>query len=988
MNSFSRRAVLWVLSFFVFITASGQESQTNSTNPPGLKWYQINTPNFRILYPKGFDQQAQRVANTMELIREPEAATMGVKPKTISILLQNQSSISNGFVTLGPRRSEFFTMPAQDYNFTGNNDWLNLLASHEYRHVVQFQQSITGFNKLVYFVFGQQAVAGMAFVAAPQWFWEGDAVATETAFTHSGRGRIPNFDLLFRTNLLEGRTFNYHKQYLRSYKHNIPNHYVLGYHMVSYLRKKTGDAEIWNKIAKRAWSIPFIPFTFSHAIKKESGLHVVDLYKEMATDLKNKWSSELEGLEFTPFEMVNPRTTKAYTDYQYPQSLEDGSVVAMKSGIGDIERLVVLNDGHEKSKFVQGPVNDAGLLSTSSTKVVWNEYRYDPRWLVKTYSMIVGYDFATGSKKIISKQSRYSSAALSPDGSKIATVENGTDYKVKLVVLEYATGKVLKEFNNPENQLISMPRWSADGKSIVALRLLPTGKAVVKYDYESGESTVLIPATQENIGHPVLYGNYLFYNSPYSGIDNIYVLNLESGKKFQVSSSKYGSYNPSISADGKTIYYNEQTKNGLDVVKTEFDPYYWKPLEDVARPSVGFFQHLVDQEGRSDLLDSVPQIVYPKSKYSKLKNIVNIHSWGPYTNSSLSYLDLGISSKDLLGTTVLDLGYRYDATERTGYWRANASYQGFYPIVDFNYTQGKRSVDEGDITYKVVNGVDTTQVTKNLTFKWSEQKFETGLRVPLLLTRSKYKTEISFGNFVGVTNVSEFKNSIDGGGRIITAKYPQLIFRNYADNGTLLSNHTSFTALHALKVSRRDIYSKWAQYVAIESYSTPFGGDFHGNLFSVYTRLFFPGLFKHHSFNAYWGYQNTLMVQANIKTGAGLDNYIFRNQIPSPRGQSVSRFQDYYAMSANYTLPIWYPDIALGPILNIQRVTGNVFTDYAFGQSKTFKKSQAYTSVGGELKFDVNIMRFLPQLNFGVRYSYALEKQLGVVEFLIGNIPF
>ena len=62
----------------------------------------------------------------------------------------------------------------------------------------------------------------MAQVAAPQWFWEGDAVATETAFTPSGRGRIPNFGLVLRTNLLEGRTFNYHKQYLRSYKHNIP----------------------------------------------------------------------------------------------------------------------------------------------------------------------------------------------------------------------------------------------------------------------------------------------------------------------------------------------------------------------------------------------------------------------------------------------------------------------------------------------------------------------------------------------------------------------------------------------------------------------------------------------------------------------------------------------------------------------------------------------------------------------------------------------
>lgn len=988
MSSILRQSVLLFLSFFVFISAFGQESATNQTNPPSLKWYQINTANFRILYPLGFDQQAQRMANTLEHIREPEAASMGVKPKKISVLLQNQSSISNGFVTLAPRRSEFFTMPAQDYNFAGTNDWLNLLASHEYRHIVQFQQSITGFNKLVYYVFGQTAVAGMAFVAVPQWFWEGDAVATETAFTHSGRGRIPNFDLLFRTNLLERKTFNYHKQYLRSYKHNIPNHYVLGYHMVSYLRKKTGDAEIWNRIVKRAWSVPFIPFTFSRAIKKETGLHVVDLYKEMAADLKNKWTSELDSLEFTPFEKVNPRSTSAYTDYQYPQPLEDGSVVAVKSGIGDIERLVVLNDGREKSKFVQGPVNDAGLLSSGNMKVVWNEYRYDPRWQVKSYSMIVAYDFSSGKKKIISKHSRYSSAALSPDGSKVATVESGTDYKIKLVVLDYVSGKVLKEFNNPDNQFISMPRWSSDGKSIVALRLTPSGKTVVKYDYESGALVVLINASQENVGHPVLYEKYLFYNSPYSGIDNIYVLNLETGKKFQVTSSKHGSYNPSVSSDGKTLYYSEQTKNGMDVVKAEFDPYYWKPLNGVARTGEGYFQHLVDQEGRPNILDSVPQNVFPKTKYNKLKGMVNVHSWGPYTNSSLSYLDLGVSSKDLLGTTTLDLGYRYDATERTGFWKANASYQGFYPIFDFNYSQGKRSVDEGDLIYKVKNGLDTTQVTKNLTFEWKEQKVETGLRIPLRLTQSKYHTQINFGNFIGVTKVSEFKNSIDGGGRIITTNYPQYIFRNYAGNGTLLSNYFSFTAWHALKTSRRDIYSKWAQYVAIESYSTPFGGDFQGSLFSVYGRLFFPGFVKHHSFNGYWGYQNTLIAQANITTRAGLDNYIFRNQIPSPRGQSVSRFQDYYAMSANYTFPIWYPDIALGPILNIQRVSGNLFTDYAFGQSKTFKTSQAYTSFGGELKFDVNILRFLPQLNFGVRYSYSVEKQSGGVEFLIGNIPF
>lgn len=978
---------LVVLSLLA-IPLVAQESITQQTNPPGLQWQQVNTPNFRILYPKGFEVQAQRMANTLEHIRKPEAVTMGGTPKKISILLQNQSATSNGFVTLAPKRSEFFTMPTQNNNLTGNNDWLDLLATHEYRHIVQFQHSITGFNKLVYYVFGQQALAGLAFVSAPQWFWEGDAVATETAFTHSGRGRIPNFDLVFRTNLLEGRTFNYHKQYLRSYKHNIPNHYVLGYHMISYLRKKTGNPDVWENISGRAWRMPIIPFTFSNAIKKESGLYVKDLYKEMAADLQKKWKQELDGLTFTSSERINNRSTSAYTDYLTPQVLGDGRIVALKSGIGDIEQLVIFSGANQKKSFVQGPVNQSGIFSAAGSRVVWNEYRYDPRWRVRTYSAIVGYDVNTFEKKVISKHSRYASAALSPDGNKVATIETGTDYQSKLVILDYSTGQKLKEFSIPATDFVSVPRWTEDGKAIVGLRTNKIGKTLIRLEISSGIFTDIFSFGDENIGSPVSFGKYILYNSPVSGIDNIYAMDAVTKERFQVTSANYGSYNPAISADGKTIYYNSQSKDGMDVVKIPFDPSSWKPISEVTATGNGYFQHLVEQEGRPTLLDSVLTEVYPVSKYKRIKGLINPHSWGPYTNTSLSYLDVGVTSQDLLSTTAIDLGYRYDATEKTGFWRAKASYQGFYPILDFEFTQGNRSVDEGNLTYRVVNGVDTIQLTKNLTFEWKEQKFETGLRVPLLLTKSKYFSEVEFGNFVGVTRVSEFKNSIDGGGRIVPKNFPQFIFRDYIDNGTLLSNHFSFSATHLLKVSHRDIYSKWGQYVAIESYSTPYGGDFSGNQFSIFTRMFFPGLAKHHSINGYWSYQKSEIVQGNATTGAGLDNYLFRNQVPSPRGQTVGRFQDFYSMSANYTLPIWYPDIAVGPLLNIQRVRGNAFIDYAYGQSKIFDRSQAYTSVGGELKFDINILRFLPQLDLGVRYSYGLETGAGNVEFVVGNIGF
>ena len=196
--------------FFSF-DASGQVVLEN--NPASIKWQQVNTKNFRVLFPRGFDQQAQRVANTLEHIHKAESRTLGSTPRRISVILQNQSAESNGFVSILPRRSEFYTMPPQDYNFQGTNDWLDLLSAHEYRHIVQYQHATRGFNRFIYYLFGSTGLAGMSQVAAPQWFWEGDAVATETAFTHSGRGRIPYFGLILRTNLQEGRTFNYHKQY-------------------------------------------------------------------------------------------------------------------------------------------------------------------------------------------------------------------------------------------------------------------------------------------------------------------------------------------------------------------------------------------------------------------------------------------------------------------------------------------------------------------------------------------------------------------------------------------------------------------------------------------------------------------------------------------------------------------------------------------------------------------------------------------------------
>lgn len=994
---------LLTVSLLVCLTTWGQEISVQNTNPTTIQWNVIRTPGFNILFPKGFDEQAQRMANTLEHIREPESVTLQGAPRPITILLQNQSAISNGSVTLGPRRSEFLTMPPQNYNFIGTNDWLDLLASHEYRHVVQYQRSRVGFNKLVSYALGQNAWALVAHVAVPQWFWEGDAVATETAFTKSGRGKIPYFGMLFRTNLLEGRTFDYHKQFVRSYKHNIPDHYVLGYHLITHLRNKTGDPLIWDKAATRAWRYPFIPFTFNRSVKKESGMSLNTLYKSMADSLRGAWQHEIAALTLTKFKTINERTSKSYIDYLYPQPQEDGSVIAVRSGIGEITTIVRLVNGRVTKKFVVGPFNDAGMLSAVDGKVVWNETRYDPRWRMKTYSIVKGYDFGIRRQKTLSKHSRFSGAAISQDATKVATIESNNAYRVRLVILDYNSGAEIKSFDNPDNDMISMPRWSNDGSAVIALRLSKDNKKISSFDVNTGTIKDLLDAGNENVGHPVLSadGKFLFYNSAYSGIDNIYALETASGKKYQVTSSKYGAFNPAISPDGDWIYYNEQTRDGMDIAATAFEPTLWKTINEVQPPEANFYDKLITQEEHPDIMKDVPTKKFPVSMYNRLGSMINIHSWGPFFNTDITQADIGISSRNLLGTTMINAGYLFDIIERTGNYHAGLSYQGLYPILDFNVLYGQRSLN-------------SIVIDKDVKLSWEETTVSGGVRLPLLLTRSKFITSVTLKNVVGVTQVDGFrytakKNDVvtaTGTTRLVRVNDSlRYVFDGYPNDGILLTNQFGFSLANYLKQSRRDFNPRWGQFIDAELYSTPYGGDFQGNLAAFRASLYFPGVAKHHSLLLRGGYQVGT-------SGDDLNRYSFRNRIFRPRGFTYAKDSEFLSASVNYALPLWYPDLRLGPMLNVQRLRTNVFYDFgkAVGRNYFYAdrgrlyytlNDRYFHSVGAEFTVDVNVMRLLPQLDMGVRVSY-INPQLSflnppnpslpgfgpkfVVEFVLGTL--
>ncbi|MEL6413184.1 MAG: hypothetical protein AAFQ08_03615, partial [Bacteroidota bacterium] len=294
----------------------------------------MQTPHFDIIFRGSIEREAKRIANTLEHLYVPVSHTLGSQPPRIPIVLKNSLAEANGGIyPAGPHRGDFFAFPTQDYNLVGSNEWLSaVLATHEFRHAVQYAKLRQGLNKLAYYWGGEGAFAAIIHWNVPAWFFEGDAVGTETALTQSGRGRIPYFLLRYKVNLLERGGFSYFKQTRGSYQDMLPNHYVVGYLMATHLRRKYGAnaiADIFQETTR--------PRFFFTAVKNVTGRTVTQLYEDTNAELKALWEKQLVGLQITPAQPIHTRSsTEEYVDYRYPHLDATGNCLVYRYGMGTV----------------------------------------------------------------------------------------------------------------------------------------------------------------------------------------------------------------------------------------------------------------------------------------------------------------------------------------------------------------------------------------------------------------------------------------------------------------------------------------------------------------------------------------------------------------------------------------------------------------------------------------------------------------------------
>jgi hypothetical protein len=915
------------LTFFI-LSFSFLNAQEFGGNPPSIKWKQISTDTVRVIFPAGMDSAAQRISSIVHFL-SVKNTSLGGKVKKINIVLQNQSTIANAYVGLGPYRSEFFLTPSFNNFELGSIPWAEDLASHEYRHVQQYSNFRVGLSKLMYYLAGDDGLSLAINAAVPDWFYEGDAVYNETVHSKQGRGRIPFFTNQYQSLWLDNKQYSWMKLRNGSLKDYVPNHYPLGYLLVNYGYEKYGS-DFWGKVTKDAASFEGLFYPFQHAIKKHTGLDYKTFRKEafdhykLTSDMQQKSATqqELNSSNEAGEQKITKPTTNYVTNYFSPYHLEGGSLLYLKSSYRKRPAFVIKDNSGEHVLRVKDISLDE-QFSYRNGKIVYSAYKPDSRWGWRNYGEIRLLDVKSGKQQTITHRTKYFTPDINNDGNKIVAVNYKADGKCELHVLDAVTGALIKNIESAEINVFTDPKFIDDSSIVACARLRDGQMSLVRADI-SGSIIRFTPPSYHVIGFPNIQNDKVFFTASFNGNDDIFMLQLNDNKIFQVSSSVTGNY--FVNASGNKLVYSNFTADGYQL--KEMDLLAPKEVDQKAFELPANTMPIAKENNFSNLkINDIVTRNFSVSKYKKGTKLLNFHSWRPYYEDP--FFTYTIYGQNILNTLQTELYYSYNQNENTNAVGFNTTYGAWFPYLSAG----------AECTFK------RTDTLNNKTRQWDQLDTRIGLNIPLDLSGGRNFRNLNFGS----SYVFRFENNTGPNKDLFVENNFSYLshFINYSQQVQMARQHIFPRLGYNFTLQYRHAISKYDSY--------QFFGSGH---------IYLPGFFSNHSIVLDGAFQQRDTSRA-----------LFSSRFPYSRGYNEAYLSRMWKLGANYHFPLWVMDWGFGNILYIQRIRANAFYDLTRVYSKNKLATADQRSVGGEIYFDTRWWNQYP-LTFGFRISTRLDADL------------
>lgn len=940
----------WIISIFLLLPSIlFAQYISNGQDPASVKWQQINTRKFQVIYPADYEAQAQLLAHWLTQAYEKVDWGMVSNPRKISVIMHSKTAYSNGMVAWAPRRVELYNTPHQEI---AAQNWMRELVLHEYRHVVQIEKMHQGFTKILSWLLGEQASMIPLGLYVPLWFLEGDAVTTETGLSQSGRGRQPEFLQGFKALTQEMGVQKYDKAILQSYKTYVPNHYESGYYIVAANRIFKSDSVFRLKLdnVARNWINPF----GGNSAGLRDGKRKEKFYEFAFDRLNTIWDAQEEIKGYNSY-TSHVDSSKHYQDYSRLQVSNNG-VLAWHQSFSNVPEIVKINkDGTIDRILKLGGYADRTFSATDNT-IMWTELRYDKRWENRAWSDVYSYNLDTKKKERITRSQRLFAPVKFPTMSIFAAVEATEQDQFSLNVFDYGTGKVIEKIPNPENGYIMHPAWTKDGDALVYIHLGEKGKSLRYYHLKRKIEKILIPPSFVELGYPTCTEDGIYFTGAWTGENNIYFFDWSTKKAKLVTKARFGA-NFSVALNDTSIVFANYSASGYKPIQLNQSQFENVTLKEVGRQPFFLADELTKMEKGIVKFDSVPDKHYASKKYSKIGHLFNFHSWalpiGIDPIDQRLYPGFSLLSQNKLSTSFLTLGADFAPENRLERYYLNYSFEGWYPKLDTYFKVGNDELKADEL---VPYGIKQYLFGAKITF-------------PFQFYRGLYTMSI---------NPSIAMNYASLDYRLKDASFLQM---GYIDRRTISqANVEPELYFYRLRQrSKRDLNSKWGQVFQV-GINSDFSTDINsGSITYGITQLYFPGIMNHHSLIITNNYQ--LKEKGDFVEDVGY--YIKSDKIAFPRGEQQFKNDRLYSFASDYRFPLAYPDWSFGKYVYIKRVNIGLFYDFSRAWNTSYATNgdvlstqmQDFSSTGGSVFFDVSPLRYEVNMRIGLQGGVNLRTQ-------------
>jgi hypothetical protein len=546
---------------------------------PLLRFRRLPTEHFVIYFHQGEDDLARRLAAIAEETWRALQPPFGiVPPKRTHVVLVDQTELANGWANPLPYDTVMVTAawPASS-EFIGNtDDWLRLVFTHEFAHIVHLDRS-ESWARVIRRMFGRSAIA-FPNLFLPQWQIEGLATYQESALTGEGRLHAGDFasivDEAARTRGPE--PLDRVNGGLTDWP-NGDGAYAYGARFHQYLAARFGVDSLGTLADATARQVPY---TGSRMFHQVFGASLGDLWRDFEASVTETAQraaaaagdpqvTEIRRLTHGAYVVSGPRFDRPACPTCPPEV-----VYTRRSPTGFPTLNRVSLDGSQPRELTR-------RYRGSTTAIGFFDLVFDQQEVRRNtgvYSDLYAYSRAARRVRRLTFEQRLQDPDLSPDGNRIACVQSRPGRRDLVIVSPLASKsrpltRIDTILSEAETQF-NAPRWSPDGRSIVVERHQPgTGSEIVVVDVATKATRVIAPASLGRSVTPTWRPDgkaIVAAVAPEGQPFNLVEFRLDGVLPHQLTATTGGATWPDIAPDGQTIVFVGYTVDGFDLFTTPY----------------------------------------------------------------------------------------------------------------------------------------------------------------------------------------------------------------------------------------------------------------------------------------------------------------------------------------------------------------------------------------------------------------------------------